>query len=66
MFYAENMPMEKELINYILELSRNNDNICVELHDNPNEVDYCSQKCQGLNENCVRRLMYNRIINGKK
>jgi hypothetical protein len=55
--------MEEELIKYILELIGDNDCICEELHKNSNECEYCSKHCGNLNEQCVRRLMYNRIIN---
>ena len=55
--------MEKELIKYILEIVDGNDTICVELHDYPNEADYCQKHCQDLNETCVRRLIYNRTLN---
>lgn len=53
--------MEKELIEYILELVGDEDIICDELHENENERKYCSQHCCTLNEQCVRRLMDNRI-----
>jgi hypothetical protein len=56
--------MEEELIEYILELVGDEDCICEELHKNSNECAYCSKHCSSLNEQCVRRLMYNRIING--
>lgn len=58
--------MEEELIKYILELVGDGDLICEELHRNSSECEYCSENCSNLNENCVRRLMYNRIINGFK
>lgn len=54
--------MEEELIKYILELVGDNDWICEELHENSIECEYCSKHCSSLNEQCVRRLMYNRII----
>lgn len=57
--------MEKELIKYILEIIGENDTICEELHKNSSEAEYCSKHCDNLNDNCVRRLMYNRILNGK-
>lgn len=57
------MSMEKELIKYILELVDDDDCICEELHKNENERQYCSEHCQNLCETCVRRLMYNRMIN---
>lgn len=57
--------MEEELIKYILELAGDDDCICEELHKNSIECEYCSKHCSDLNEQCVRRLMYNRIINGK-
>ena len=53
--------MEKQLIKYILELVEGDDCICLELHNNPNECEYCSKNCNNLNENCVRRLIYNRM-----
>ena len=57
--------MKNELIKYILELTGDDDRICEELHKNSSEAEYCSKHCNNLNENCVRRLMYNRILNGK-
>jgi hypothetical protein len=57
--------VEEELIQYILELVGDDDCICDELHKNSIECEYCSKHCRNLNEQCVRRLMYNRIINGK-
>lgn len=54
--------MEKELIKYILELIGDEDRICVELHKNENENEYCSKHCCGLNETCIRRLMYMRML----
>lgn len=57
------MSMEKELIKYILELVGDDDLICDELHKNENEHEYCFKHCHNLNENCVRRLMYDRMIN---
>ena len=62
---GENISMEKELINYILEILDGADCVCEELHECENEVDYCRQNCQNLNESCIRRLMYHRIINNK-
>lgn len=58
--------MEKELIKYVLELVGDDDWICEELHKNSNECEYCSNHCTNLNENCVRRLINNRIINGRE
>lgn len=55
--------MEEELIKYILELVGDDDVICEELLRNASECEYCSKNCCNLNENCVRRLMYNRILN---
>ena len=57
--------MENELIKYILELVGEHDMLCNELHENTIEAEYCSKHCNNLNENCVRRLIYNRIKNGK-
>jgi hypothetical protein len=62
--YCSN-PCEEELIKYVLELVGDDDCICEELHKNSNECEYCSKHCSNLNENCVRRLMYNRIINAR-
>lgn len=55
--------MEEELIKYILELVGDDDCICEELHKNSSESEYCSKHCHKLNEQCVNRLIYNRIIN---
>ena len=55
--------MEEELIKYILELVGDNDLICKELHRNSSECEYCSKNCSNLNENCVLRLIYNRMFN---
>lgn len=55
--------MENELIKYILELVGEDDMICEELHKNSSEAEYCSKNCDKINENCVLRLMYNRIFN---
>lgn len=52
---------EKQLIKYILELVGDDDCICLELHNNPSECEYCSKNCNNLNENCVHRLINNRI-----
>ena len=54
--------MEKELIKYILELVGDGDLICVELLKNENEHEYCSKHCHNLNETCIRRLMYMRML----
>ncbi len=54
--------MESELINYILELCDGQDCVCVELHEDEEEREFCSRNCENLNEMCVRRLMYKRII----
>lgn len=54
--------MEKELIKYILEIIGEDDCVCTELHQNENEEDYCRRNCVILNENCIKRLMYNRLL----
>lgn len=54
--------MESELIKYILELCEDQDYVCVELHKDEEEREFCSCHCENLNEMCVRRLMYKRIM----
>jgi hypothetical protein len=54
--------MESELIKYILELCEDQDYVCVELHKDEEEREFCSRNCENLNEMCIRRLMYKRII----
>ena len=54
--------MESELINYILELCEDQDCVCVELHEDEEEREFCSRNCENLNEMCIRRLMYKRIM----
>lgn len=54
--------MESELINYILELCEGQDYVCDELHEDEEENDFCSRNCENLNEMCIRRLMYKRIM----
>lgn len=54
--------MENELINYILELCEDQDYVCEELHEDEEEREFCSRNCENLNEMCIRRLMYKRIM----
>ena len=54
--------MESELINYILELCEDHDYVCTELHKDEEEREFCSRNCENLNEMCIRRLMYKRIM----
>lgn len=54
--------MEQHLIDYILELVEDSDVVCEELHQDENEMDYCSNNCTNLKEECIRRLMYKRIL----
>ena len=54
--------MENELIKYILELVYDEDWICEELHKIPSEEEYCSKHCNNLCAECVRRLMYKRLL----
>ena len=54
--------MESELISYILELCDGQDYVCNELHEDEEECEFCSRHCESLNEMCIRRLMYKRII----
>ena len=56
--------MEDELIKYILELVDGNDYVCDELHGVPSEEEYCSKHCNNLCADCIRRLMYKRMLEG--
>ena len=55
--------MEEELIKYVLELINGDDCLCVELHEDKNEREYCAQNCHNLNKDCVCRLMNYRMHN---
>ena len=57
--------MEEELMKFVLELVDEHDIICTELHEDINEDEFCSQNCEGVNEKCVRRLMYKRMFENK-
>ena len=54
--------MESELIKYILELCEDQDYVCIELQKDEREREFCSRNCENLNEMCIRRLMYKRIM----
>ncbi len=43
-------------LDFIVEREEDNDYICVELHDIPEELEICSKDCQNLNRNCVLRF----------
>jgi predicted nuclease of restriction endonuclease-like (RecB) superfamily len=57
--------MEEELMKFVLELVVDHDIVCTELHEDINEEEFCSKNCEGVNEACVRRLMYKRIFENK-
>lgn len=57
--------MEEELMKFVLELVEEHDIVCTALHEDIKEEKFCSQNCDGVNEMCVRRLMYKRIFENK-
>lgn len=63
------MTTKKELMKFILELVEDTDIVCVELHEDENERDYCEHHCNvdGVNESCIRRLLaYRRMCLNKQ
>lgn len=52
-----------ELINYLMEFIGDDDFVCTELLTDENEKKYCAENCQNLNENCITRLINNRLKN---
>ena len=57
--------IKQELINYVLDLLKDDDIICEELHQYESECDYCKDHCDGLRDECVIRLMKRRIQSNK-
>lgn len=57
--------MDEELMKFVLELVSDKDIVCTALHEDANENEFCSQNCEGVNETCVRRLMYKRIFENR-
>jgi hypothetical protein len=57
--------MDEELMKFVLELVANDDIVCTALHEDINEIEFCSHNCEGVNEKCVRRLMYKRLFENK-
>lgn len=57
--------MDEELMKFVLELVADHDIVCAELHEDTNENEFCSHNCEGVNEMCVRRLMYKRMFKNK-
>lgn len=57
--------MEEELMKFILELVKDHDIVCTALHEDVDEEKLCSRNCEGVNERCVRRLMYKRMFEKK-
>ncbi len=52
-----------ELMNYLMEFIGDDDFVCTELLTDENEKKYCVKNCQNLNENCITRLINNRLKN---
>ena len=50
-------------LNLIVELCKDDDNICCALHEIPKENKYCAEHCDNFNKSCVLRyLKYNNKI----
>lgn len=53
-------------LDLIVELCKDDDNICSALHEIPKENNYCAEHCDNFNKSCVLRYLKNKTIKEQK